>query len=298
MNLKENRARNFVSMNMFSEATHDQFELPRSFDEQFNSMLRDFHSKGYLDNMLLIVFGDHGARPFTFGKEQYNDFAYQEFPFPYLSISLPSSLMNTQFHRNFLNNKHKLLTAYDIHKTLKQLFYLAKYGADEDNFKCRHLFKESNYKKASLRGVSLLEEIPMQRSCSDALIPLKFCPCTSLSEIDSRKFTAETDIAIDAVTSYFVNEVNKKTQDVRDQCLELKFDRLNSIKKIKIQRKNSRDVYEFTLTLSPGQAIYKFVINLLRNGKFDIRGDISREDKIDKYCLSNKNLREFCYCNV
>ena len=48
----------------------------------------------------------------------------------------------------------RLITAFDLHKTLKHLLKLSKYGIKEieKNQKCRNLFQISNKKIRNLRG--------------------------------------------------------------------------------------------------------------------------------------------------
>ena len=173
MNLKENQNKNYFSSNLFAFLTHDRFEIPDGFDFALHAQLTEFERNGFLDNTLLVVLSDHGGRPYAYGDKAFSQFAGLEYPNSLLSIKLPRNLRNTTYARNFFENKDKLITPFDVYKTLKQFYYLTRNG----NFKeaeCRLLFSESEVNVRALRGVSLFENVPANRSCKEAIIPIQY----------------------------------------------------------------------------------------------------------------------------
>ncbi len=225
MNLKENQNKGFVSVNMLGGTTHGQFEFPRGFDDELKSYLEESDKKGHFSNTALMILSDHGGRPYAYGQKIFDDFAGLEYPFPFLSIRLPKSMRNSEFSKNFFNNKDRMLTSFDIRKTIKQLYYIAKNGVkqNEENGKCRKLFKNSNKKVSELRGISLFENIPQNRTCLDSLIPLNFCPCKIRKEIDHNQFFEQTGLEIQKAIDYFIDKLFDKTKNFRSICTKFEF---------------------------------------------------------------------------
>ena len=86
-------------------------------------------------------------------------------------MRLPKKLWNTEFQANALLNKKRLFTVLDLHKTLQQFRILDSPLSSE----FRSSFQQSSYGFRQDRGVSLFEEIGVDRTCTQALIPMIFC---------------------------------------------------------------------------------------------------------------------------
>lgn len=94
---------------------------------------------------------DHG---FKFGHVSNLQRLEQDWPF--ISIRLPKFMRKTEFQENLAKNKYKLSTHFDLYKTLKQFFYINKFGGIDPilkNQECRKLFQENDYKTRALRGL-------------------------------------------------------------------------------------------------------------------------------------------------
>ena len=298
MSLKENKKRGFVSVNMLGALPHGQYEFPRGFDKEFKSFLEESDKKGLFSNTALILLSDHGGRPYAYTQKVFDDFAGLEYPFPFLSIRLPKSMRNSEFSKNFLKNKNKMLTSTDIRKTIKHLYYIAKNGVEknEKNSKCRELFQKCVKNIPELRGISLFENLPKDRSCTDSLIPLSFCPCRIKKQIKESEFLNKTGSEINSATNFFMKILVEKTKPLRSICKEFKFKNLVEINELKTLKQN---LYELKITVSPGDSVFKLIINV-KNKDIAIGSDITRENKYGKQsdCLkySDRHLKGFCYC--
>lgn len=299
MNLKENRKKGYVSVNMWGALPHGQFEFPKSCDRELKSYLEESDKKGIFSNTAIIILSDHGGRPYAYTQKVFDDFAGLEYPFPFLSIRLPKSMRNSEFSKNFMNNKNEMITAIDIHKTLKHLYYIAKNGVDqnEKNTECRKIFKTSESKIAPLRGISLFEDIPRNRSCLDSLIPLNFCPCRIRKAINKNEFIKQTGLDIKLSIDFFMEKLVNKTKHLRSICQEFKFKNIKETNKIEILGKK---LYELIITAMPGDSVFKLIIDI-KNKKMAIGSDMTRENKYGEQsnCLkkSDRHLQGFCFCN-
>ncbi|CAJ0606256.1 unnamed protein product [Cylicocyclus nassatus] len=131
-------------------------------DEQLSSSLENLYFTGALDKGISIIMGDHGNR---MGRQQYSYSGRIEERMPLMAIRLPPDFKkaHTNEYLNFITNKWKLTSNFDIHQTLKDIA-LMRFGNSRES---------RNYG----RGISLFKEIPANRSCFDAYIPENFCTC-------------------------------------------------------------------------------------------------------------------------
>ena len=299
MNLKDNQNKNFFSYNMFSSLSHDRFEIPDGFDVALHAQLSEFERNGFLDNTLLIVLTDHGGRPYAYGDEAFSKFAGLEYPNSFLSIKLPRNLRDTTYGRNFIANKDKLVTSFDLYKTLKHFYYLTRNGNFKE-VKCRRLFSESVGKVRALRGVSLFESVPVNRSCREALIPIQFCTCISKVDVDADGFLKETGINLSNAAKVVVDKLNKKIEHLKEKCAVFVVKSVESVKKIVGDDRNS--LFELSVLAEPGDARFKALIQV-RDGdesKIELKSRISRENKYGEMsaCLKgdDREFRDSCYC--
>ena len=167
--------------------THNDFVVPAVIDKYFRDMLERFEKKGFLDNTLLIVFSDHGVRLVPYSYE--TQVGKLEINLPFISMRLPKKLWGTSYHENVLKNKNKLVNAFDVYQTLRHFLHInGNYSKELD----KRQFSVNDKKTRYLRGISLFEKIPVDRTCKDALIPDNYCSCYSETEITENEFTKFT----------------------------------------------------------------------------------------------------------
>jgi hypothetical protein len=298
----------FFSWNFFAYWSHDSCAMPLDFDLLFVKKLKDYERLGYLNNTLLIINGDHGQRLSSYYK--HTEEAKIERKHPFISIRLPNRLVNTPIHRQLYNNRKKLVTSFDIYQTLKQFLYINKYPTETtfDNDKCRSNFRQNSQKIRSKRGISLFENIPMNRSCLDALINEDECNCQIRTEsLTNEQFQLDTGYSIELMNNYLVDLLRSKSSKHRNKCALYQFDRIDYIKKKFIN--NNKIVYDFAIIVQPYDSKFLFKLKLLKPSKeTKSKINLSTEPKIERLsrydqtaeCIKQeKNSAElifFCYC--
>ncbi|WKY07396.1 hypothetical protein Q1695_007107 [Nippostrongylus brasiliensis] len=143
--------------------THEDGYRLETMDEYLRSSLENLHITGALDNSVSIIMGDHGNR---IGAIQFSYTGRIEERMPLMAIRLPSDFkqLYPMEYNNFLTNKWKLTSNFDIHKTLQDVVRMS-FG------------KKRTGSSSNGRGISLFDEISANRSCRDAYIAENFCTC-------------------------------------------------------------------------------------------------------------------------
>ncbi len=102
MNSKINKELGYFSFNYLNEYTHDHMYLTQELDINLRDLIADYESKGYLDDTLFMLFGDHGVRlkPYGYSTDQEKI----EKNNPFVSIRVPIVLRSTRYFQNALNN--------------------------------------------------------------------------------------------------------------------------------------------------------------------------------------------------
>ena len=320
MNSKQNQHQNFFSYNMFSSLTHDRFETPKGFDHALYAQLSELERQGFLDNTLLMILGDHGGRPYAYGDEMFSKFARFEYPNPFLSIKIPGKLRDTVFAKNFKSNTRKLITSFDLHKTLKQFYYLTRNGLKGDE-KCRQLFSKSVSGVRALRGVSLFENVPQDRSCKDAMIPINFCACLEKKLIDEKLFLKETgDLSFKNASKFIMDTLNEHIEHLKKYCALYKYENITSVSRVNsmldvrnfkslVKRINKtranyteyKKLYEFSILVQPGAALFKTLLEVSETSpRFFLKSKLIRENSYGRTssCLSgiDRDFKDACYC--
>ncbi|KAK6751781.1 hypothetical protein RB195_003293 [Necator americanus] len=144
--------------------THEAGFMLETLDEQISTSLQNLYFTGALDKGISVIMGDHGNR---IGLVQFSYTGRIEERMPLMAIRLPPDFkkMYPKEYSNFLVNKWKLTSNFDIHQTLKDIALMRFGSARKSN--------TTNYG----RGISLFDEIPSNRQCFDAFIPENFCTC-------------------------------------------------------------------------------------------------------------------------
>lgn len=164
-------------------------------------------------------------------------------------------------------------------------------------------------------GISLFEDLPQNRSCADALIPLAYCRCHKGITIDIKQFRKD----IQRKTSKNFNEslidsLNNFTELLRDQCEVFKLEKVISAR----QGYYLGDYYEVSIEIikqfeissnynnfkptkvifkaQPGNAVFKAIVRP-KNDMIDINGF----KRLSKYgsqseCMNDKIYSGICFC--
>ena len=290
-----------------SEFTHGGYSQVRVVDKDLLQMLRDLENGGYLDNTLLILMADHGAR-FQAVRQTVQG-KYEE-RMPYFAFRFPPKFQEKypQAMKNLNTNAHRLTTPYDIHATFKHLLNFTQ----EQKGDVKH------------RGISVLKEIPIERSCKDADIDLFWCACSYINW----KSISTRSPSVGKAAHALVDALNEITKSKRDDCHELKLKNVSSAVTFEpnprdvLKFKQSSDVHGRVADLSDdmsasGEVWYQVTIETAPNrGKFEATVKylpqeekyITNENAISRinqygnqpHCVQGKlpHLRPFCYCRT
>ena len=295
-----------------AEMTHVDCSLLQHFDDKVYNTLMDLQNKGHLDNTLVILMGDHGARYSQYRAVQQGKL---EERMPMMSIRLPPWFRQQypkEMH-NIKTNSKRLTSPFDIHATLMDLIWFEKAIIDYNGTyyeQTRQLYRE--------RGLSLLRPIPENRTCAQASIEPHWCACLQWTDIPI------DDPIIKTVSKTFLDHVKKLIKNVRPLCHNLEIERVTKAVKLLpnqnvLKFKGNADndgfipdmshkmnaqteLYQLTLNTKPGGGQFEVTVTYTyATSELSLRtSDISRINKYgdDPSCIADKHphLRQFCYC--
>ena len=137
-------------------------------DTMYNFFLELGREKALLENTLLIVASDHG---FWGHNYSHTHEGLLERRLPLLLMRAPENLskMYPQLSEYIQSNSHRITSHHDIYQTLIHIAHLAS-GRTERPKKVLGSSEQDN-------EYSLLEPIPVGRTCEDARIPAPICAC-------------------------------------------------------------------------------------------------------------------------
>ncbi len=306
VNNDTNKNTNFFSFNYFNYYSGgNSLSYPDLMDREFKEMLENLENDGYLDNTMLIVFSDAGSMTSQYSIKSTQG-RHESFT-PLLSIRIPRSLSNTEYGKNVDQNKNRLVSHFDLHKTLQHFYQINKNtelmnqrNLNRDSFiKCRNQFKTEH-------GISLFEAIPVNRSCAQAMIPDDVCVCNKKFEKikHERSFYSETKIKYFKIAKRITKFINKKISTFGYDCKSFRFQSVVSVHKISRILANSPNnllSFSFSILLQPDNSIFEAEISISNKRSFEIRGDVTRTSQYDprRYdCVHDRKYAGFCLCKV
>ena len=301
MNLPVNKNHSYISVNLLKRLTHDQYEIPPGFDQHLKRLLMELEQKGHLKNTFLMILGDHGGRPLYYHGDNYKLYGALEYPNRFLSIKIPEVLKNTIFASNLKANKDKLMSSFDLHKTLKHIYMMSKVGVNGQSNNCRQLFANHFPEVRVLRGVSLFENVPQNRSCEDALIPVGFCTCAFKIPTKENKFIKETGLNFQSVGEFLISRLNDKTERLKALCMPYKLNRIGNFMRLNEsddQLKTQK--YQAFLMADPGNSLFEAVVEINSNKEIALVDKIVRISRYGSQsdCLigGDRAFKDRCFC--
>ncbi|XP_023932391.1 uncharacterized protein LOC106165597 [Lingula anatina] len=176
-------------------------------DDELTKFLKYLEKDGHLDSTVLILMSDHGCR---FGKLRETFQGKLEERLPFFSFRFPEKFQKLypEAYRNFLINAKRLTSPFDIHATFMDML----------NYKQSETEADGKLK----RGISLFEEIPLERTCADAGIEPHWCACQKWERLNI------SDPDVTEASHEVVSTINKMTKEKRDKCSRLTLGRIHS----------------------------------------------------------------------
>jgi hypothetical protein len=254
-----NRVNNIAFMH-YVENSHDGHTHLNDIDNDILDFLKNGHTTGLFDNTAIFLFSDHGSR---FSDKKRAPTGYLEERLPFVSLYLPPKYRkkHEEKYNNLIKNSKTLTSPFDIYATVRELT-------------CLDIFinsKENSYK----RSISLLQPIPIDRSCEQIGISDHFCVCVKPWRKLNNKETVVSQVA-----EFSLSFMNSLISDVKHLCVKLK---LKVIEMAEIlERDNGKRLYRVQYRASPNNGIYEVLVHTGRNDRAEFTSDqyniISRND--------------------
>ncbi|KAH6934848.1 hypothetical protein HPB50_001532 [Hyalomma asiaticum] len=197
-------------------------------------------------------------------------------------------------------NSRRLTTPFDVHATLQHLALFAP-----------------EHPHRTTHGVSLLHEVPFNRSCDDAFIFPHWCTC------QNRTVVPVNDPGVINASHALVSTVNSQLESRAELCSPLALDKVIdatvSQPNDKVLRfvRHYHDVigrgvqlgkrvsapldYMVTVLVKPSRALLEATIRYYEpTEQYVVLGDVSRLNRYGSQgeCISDAVMRKFCYCRT
>lgn len=272
---KENPSFGLFWTNSFS---HQDLSMSSAMDTRVVHYLKQLKTLGILDSSIVIFFSDHGMR---FGPIRKHFIGYLEERLPFFFVWLPEHFQKAhpKFVRNLNINRDRLSSPYDVHLTLQHILQMS--GGYNTGFKPSAV--------SCPKCQSLFEELPFDRSCSDAGISKHWCTCVEFKQVDkASKF-------VNMAVNYVIKSLNTDLL-VEPNCAGLQLKEIHSAR-MSIQ-KTSVD-YLVSFSVLPSHAQLEATVRCTDDCEnLSIMGSTSRLNRYgnQSHCVSDSNLRKYCFC--
>ncbi|XP_013781321.1 uncharacterized protein LOC106465633 [Limulus polyphemus] len=293
----------FFMFAFITRLTHDVLNNAGYGDEPTFQLLKHLHAKGVINNTLFFFFSDHGIR---FGKIRIKYIGKLEERMPFIFLMLPRwfLLKYPQISKNIYKNQRRLTTPFDLHATLVHLLKLTN-----DVERGPHVPFSTD------KGISLFDEIPVNRTCNTAFILPHWCTCNVYKEVET------TNSIVVKAARALLDTINQWLEKYKNKCEPLSIALVvesrvsvanEEILKFQkhIKNVNNRDMkhddkvsapedYLLTVMTYPNKAIFESTVRYYREkNDFKVLNDVSRLDKYENQskCINIARLRKFCAC--
>ncbi|KHJ41914.1 hypothetical protein D918_07965 [Trichuris suis] len=287
----------------FVQYSHNDVNYISMADGMTVNHLKFFQENGFLNDTIIVIMTDHGAR-YSYARrtrqgklEERNPFLAVILP-PWFKEKNPSAVMNLRI------NSKRLTTPFDLHATLT------------------HIMASSPPRPVKLlqRGVSLLSEVPASRGCSDAGIPLHWCPCLTWKRLSNNTIMARF------VAEQVVQAFNKRLGPYKDLCAPLS---LQSILEVEVNGVNDDYIsfvssnesyppqpmfgkrvdiryhpYRLKIQTCPGNGIFEVTV-VVDEVERRVHIDLNLLSRVNSYGTSSACIREkdsflliLCFCQT
>lgn len=256
-----------------NSASHDDNSLLASIDEELRELFSELLQSGILKKTAVFFLSDHGSR---YGAIRKTHQGYFEANLPFFFAYLPDQFRNKYIsaYSTFKQNSDALTTVFDVHETLNDIVHMT-FG------------KTKRYNP----GISLFREIPRDRTCADAGIPLEFCVCA----VDN--MVIKDHLLRITVGQTVVNHVNEFVHAF-PECATLALNKVLDARYIKYWARITY-LYQLkvTVTTAPGTGVFEAIIRQI-DEKYVVLGMVSRLSTYGKEssCVRNTTLKLYCYC--
>ncbi|XP_055878391.1 uncharacterized protein LOC106078729 [Biomphalaria glabrata] len=271
-----------------SKVTHDDMTYLKSVDELVLQEYQKLQESGELNKTLLITFSDHGPRQ---GKIRQTIHGMVESRNPYTILTIPQWFLTKYpgVEKNLETNTARLTTHFDTFETLRESLY---FGSSETPL------------RKNKHGVSLFQEIPITRTCSDIPIPPEFCLC------GQKGYSASLDVKSKLASILAQHVMSEIATNVNTTlCANLTLKSIVQIDDVQLSEAlqkdaNNRKIYKVRLLTSPGDALFEGTVFTEEGASTEGQGKLVVAKVIERLnlyrgqaeCVESANERLFCYC--
>jgi len=277
------------SYTMVGRQTHDNANGLGIEDTPYLNMLKHLQRKKYLENTVLFFLGDHGIR---YGGLRNTYQGRLEENLPALYVVFPSWFRKEykNLYKNLISNSRKLTSNMDLFATFHDIINIGK-GQVQYNYHGKY-------------GVSLLRDIPADRTCEDLKIPHYFCTCGRYTKHNV------TDPMVRNVSMFVVSSINRILVNVTKYCVTLRLVRIisshiNVAPPVKLSESIDTRIADYIVKIrvKPSNGIFEAGVRYDSSlNTMKLVGDISRLNvyRGQSNCVKNLNngilLERYCFC--
>ncbi|XP_050438239.1 uncharacterized protein LOC126844248 [Adelges cooleyi] len=260
--------------------THDYLNIMRHGDECLRDFFEFLDQSGHLNKTAVVLMSDHGLR---FGPFRDTYQGSLEDRLPMLRLILPK-WFKAKYQvamQNLRVNVDRLTTPYDTHKTLLDFLDLKQL---EDNAVNRRPPSRD-------LGHSLFTQVPENRTCESAGIPMHYCAC------HNKVISLETDDSkVERVASALVDHINVKLK-THPQCEQLKLHKIVSASKETGGGNGKLEDFVVQVITTPGEAKFEATVRYTENN-LQLIGSISRQNLYgnQSICVNGTETKLLCFC--
>ena len=287
LNLTQDLFRNYgktqkiFALNNIVKPGHDEENDIERIDESMSRSVSNLFQNGVFNKTILFFLGDHGPR---FGDVRMTKNGFFEERLTFLSVVLPPWFVkkHPRLDRNMRLNQRRLTTPFDIHKTLIDIL--------DSNFdsSARNSWDE--------RGISLFNEISLNRTCALAGIPQFYCSCYRTKEQKTRS------LFIQGLATSFVEHINSMLakRKLDRKCEKLTLKRIVQAKELKDNTTVDKGtaLYLLAVQTTPGGGVFEGLLTRNLSDNTSIFNDgVSRLNKYGSQgnCLDS-SWEKYCFC--
>ncbi|XP_064454848.1 uncharacterized protein LOC135366125 [Ornithodoros turicata] len=261
------------------DVAHEDVNGAGYADSSFRATFQSLEEAGVMNRSVVVFLSDHGTR---YGDIRLLLTGKYEDRLPFCFLMFPPAFHQKYPHviENLRKNQRRLTTPFDLHATLLEISQFPAF-ADKREFRTRY-------------GMSLLHEIPEDRTCEDASISPHWCCCQQTLEVSAKNQLAArmAMLVVDTINDWLEKEVPGK-------CVLLVFGNVISVqKRLLTHVKDGTLFFWVTLTASNTGALLESTVAMNKAGGMKVVDIVSRLNRFESpdSCISHRLLEMYCVC--
>ncbi|XP_064454847.1 uncharacterized protein LOC135366124 isoform X2 [Ornithodoros turicata] len=262
-----------------TDVAHEDVNGAGYADTSFRATFQSLEEAGVMNRSVVVFLSDHGTR---YGDIRLLLTGKYEDRLPFCFLMFPPAFHQRYPHviENLRKNQRRLTTPFDLHATLLEISQFPAF-ADKQEYRTRY-------------GMSLLHEIPEDRTCEDASISPHWCCCQQTREVSAKNQLAArmAMLVVDTVNGWLEKEVPGK-------CVPLIFGMVISVqKRLLTHVKDGTLFFWVTLSTFNTGALLESTVARNKTGGMKVVDIVSRLNRFDSpnACISHRLLEMYCVC--